>query len=190
MKSIWMTLRSDRPSPSSRTVSTKLRRTPTGSKIWQTSGTRPELLTMRTVPREEATTWRPEVRSVIIHLRLQPPRSRCDPRSLKLSRRRARTSPSGTAQSEGTSRRPRIALRDAWPTRCSATMPNFAASTRPTRSRSYSRRRPRSSCLRTTGSHTRGPSSASSRRKSLIRMKLIPATYHTYTKTLQYEENC
>lgn len=171
MKSIWMTSRSDRPSPSSRTVFTRLKRTPTGSKIWQTSGTKPAPQIMPTVHRDEGTTWRPEAQSVIIHQRLQPPRSHSDHKFLKLSKRKARISLSGTGQSGVTSRRPRTALLDAWPTRSFATMPSSAASTPPTRSRSYWRRRPRSSCWRTMESRIRGPSSASSRRKSLIRMK-------------------
>jgi len=171
MKSIWMTSRLDRPSPSSRTVFMKLKRTPTGSKIWLTSGIRLEVLTMLTVHREEETTWRPEARSVIIHLRLQPPRSLSDHKFLKLSKRKARTSLSGTVQSEAINKRPRIALRDAWLTRSFATMLSSAVSTPPTRSRSYWKRRPRSSCLPTMESRTRGLLSASSRRKSLIRMK-------------------
>jgi hypothetical protein len=83
----------------------------------------------------------------------------------------ARISLSGTGQSGVTSRRPRTVLLDALQTRSFVTMPSSVASTPPTRSRSYWRRRLRSSCWRTMESRIRGPLSASSRRKSLIRMK-------------------
>lgn len=166
MKSIWMTSRSDRPSPSSRTVFMKLKRTPTGSKIWLTSGIKQELLIMLTAHREEETTWRQEARSVIIHLRLQLPRSHSDHRFLKLSKRKVKTSLSGTVQSEVISKLLRIVSQDAWQTRYFVIMLSFVGSIQLTRSRSYWKRRPRSSFLQTTENHTRVLLSVSSRRKS------------------------
>lgn len=189
MKSIWMTSKSDRPLLSLRTVFTKLKRTQTGSRIWLMSGTRRALITP-TVLREEETIWKLEAQSVITLLRLQPPRNHFDLKYLKPSKRKVKTNLSGMAQLEEISRRPRIALLDAWPTKCFVTMLSFVASTLPARSRSYWRRRLRSNSLQTTVSHTRALLWASSRRKSLIRMRLIPATYHTYTKTLLFEESC
>lgn len=149
-----MTSKSDRQSLSLRIVFTKLKRTLTGSRIWLTSGTR-RALTTPMVLREEETIWKLEAQSVITLLRLQPPRNHFDLKYLKPSKRKVKTNLSGMAQLEETSRRPRIVLLDAWPTKCFVTMQSFVVSTQPTRSRSYWRRRPRSNSLQTTVSHTR-----------------------------------
>jgi hypothetical protein len=97
MKSIWMTLKSDRPSLSLRTVFTKSKRTLTGSRIWQTSGTKRALITP-TAHREEETIWKLEAQSVIILLRLQHPRNHFDLKYLRPSKRKVKTNLSGMAQ--------------------------------------------------------------------------------------------
>jgi hypothetical protein len=93
-------------------VFTKLKKTLIGSKIWLTSGTRLEEI-MPMAHKEEEMIWKLEVQSVITLLRLQPLRNLCALKFLRPSKRRARLSLSGMAQSEETSRLQRTALLGA-----------------------------------------------------------------------------
>jgi hypothetical protein len=125
-------------------VFTKLKKTLIGSKIWLTSGTRLEEI-MAMAHKEEETIWKLEVQSVITLLRLQPLRNLGALKFSRQSKRRARLSLSGMAQSEETSRLQRTALLGAWPTRYSAIMLSYVEYIPQARSKSFWRRRPRDS---------------------------------------------